>query len=317
MVDAIVPAGLPAGVTSRPATEADIDVIVALMHAVEVDELGGPLTTRVELLADWARPSVDMATDTVLLLEDGRPVGYGEQFRGRSFNCVHPDAVGRGLGAALADWSEAHARASGLPDIGQTVPATATRAVAFLQARGYEMRWESWILKRDLHDEPAPPRAPDGLDIRSLRRPDDDRGLYEVINAAFSDWHDPISAMDFDDWRVSHLEREDADPDVMFVVADGDRLVGAAVCGIEDDEGWIYQLGVLREYRGRGLGGALLQQAFHGFHQRGVPVAALSTDSRTGAKSLYERVGMTVTDTFVRLALPLETLVVDEPAPAG
>ncbi|MFF1718105.1 GNAT family N-acetyltransferase [Streptomyces sviceus] len=60
--------------------------------------------------------------------------------------------------------------------------------------------------------------------------------------------------------------------------------------------GWIRSLGIVRDARGRGLGGPLLRQAFAVFAARGRDAAGLGVDTEnaTGAPSLYARNGMSV-----------------------
>lgn len=312
-VPMLVPGPLPGDVTARGARLDDADGVVAMLHAVEMVTLGAPLSTKVELVADWERPSVDLSRDVMVVEDaDGRIVGSAEQFNGRAFGDVHPDRWGEGIGSALAAWTEAHARAAGLARVGQTIPTTdgAARAQRMLAGRGYVPAWETWILKRPLGEHLPSPALPAGVTLRSLVRPDDDLEVYDVVNTAFNDWPDRDPSMGFEDWRASQLDR-DGDPDLLLVAVRDDRMVGAALCGIEDGEGWVDALAVARSERRRGLGAALLHEAFHRFRDRGLQVAALSTDSRTGARSLYERVGMRVTESFVRMALVLE-----QPRPA-
>jgi mycothiol synthase len=85
-------------------------------------------------------------------------------------------------------------------------------------------------------------------------------------------------------------------------VRDGGELValallGASVLIAEDDLLWVAQLAVVREHRARGLGRALLVHAFGVAWRAGLRHVGLSTDSRTGARGLYEHVGMRVTRT--------------------
>lgn len=295
---------LPAGTTARGATPDDLDAVLAVIVAAERLEHGGPLTTRSDVAGDWVRPSMDLSTDVVLVEEAGDVVAHAEQFRGRAFVHVHPDVRGRGIGTALAAWTEDHARAAGLVQVGQTLVTTAPASLALLEGRGYVPRWESWILRKDLDAEVPRPVLPADVTLRTARSPEDDRALYELIDTAFGDWDDRETSMPFEDWRASFLERAD-DPELVLVLvleAEG-QLVGAALCQVEDGEGWIDQLAVARAYRRRGLGGALLQAAFTRFRDRGMDVVALTTDSRTGARTLYEHVGMVVTETFVRMTL--------------
>jgi ribosomal protein S18 acetylase RimI-like enzyme len=74
--------------------------------------------------------------------------------------------------------------------------------------------------------------------------------------------------------------------DVGFLIARDDR----------EAMGWIRSLGVVREARGRGLGGLLLRQAFAAFAARGRDTVGLGVDTEntTGAPELYARNGMSV-----------------------
>jgi ribosomal protein S18 acetylase RimI-like enzyme len=58
----------------------------------------------------------------------------------------------------------------------------------------------------------------------------------------------------------------------------------------------VYDLGVGRAWRGRGIGEALLRHAFGVFHTRGFRLVGLGVDSQnlTGATRLYERAGMRI-----------------------
>jgi ribosomal protein S18 acetylase RimI-like enzyme len=68
---------------------------------------------------------------------------------------------------------------------------------------------------------------------------------------------------------------------------------------------YIARLAVDGERRGLGLGQALLVDAFAVGREHGATVSELSTDSRTGALGLYEKVGMKVTSTWVNRAVDL------------
>ncbi|MFF1422588.1 GNAT family N-acetyltransferase [Streptomyces sp. NPDC058280] len=77
----------------------------------------------------------------------------------------------------------------------------------------------------------------------------------------------------------------------------GQGLGDAAVLVARDDResmGWIRNVGVVKEARGRGLGGYLLRHAFSAFAGRGRDTVGLGVDTRnaTGALKLYEANGM-------------------------
>ena len=74
----------------------------------------------------------------------------------------------------------------------------------------------------------------------------------------------------------------------------GEEPVGAALCYNYSDEGWVRQIAVLRQWRGRGIALQLLYHIFGEFYRRGVRRVGLVVDSQnaTGATHLYERAGM-------------------------
>jgi ribosomal protein S18 acetylase RimI-like enzyme len=58
--------------------------------------------------------------------------------------------------------------------------------------------------------------------------------------------------------------------------------------------GCVDTLGTLREFRGRGLGRALMLTSFAEFHRRGVRkvILGVDVDNSTGAVELYQSLGM-------------------------
>ncbi|WP_246086951.1 GNAT family N-acetyltransferase [Nocardioides humi] len=70
-------------------------------------------------------------------------------------------------------------------------------------------------------------------------------------------------------------------------------------------ETYVSRLAVVPEQRGRGLAQALLVAAFAAGRERGATSSSLSTDSRTGALGLYERVGMRPDSTWLHRAVAL------------
>ena len=64
--------------------------------------------------------------------------------------------------------------------------------------------------------------------------------------------------------------------------------------GVEDNGGWVKALATLRPYRRRGVGGALLRQAFAVYAAKGRKEAGLGVDlaNPTEAARLYRSVGM-------------------------
>ena len=291
---------LPEGRASRSPTRSDLDAVVSVIAASEEATQGVVDITAEDVRSDWERPSFDLSSDAVVVTDAGRIVAYAEVFFGRAWVHVHPDHRGRGIGAAVLGWTESRARELGSEKVGQTVPDPNARAADLLASNGYRVRWETWVFQKDLDSEPAEPRLPDGITLRMFEEDRDDSATFELIDTAFSDWPDRDPSYSFEDWAASLLRRVDFDPSLTFLVEDDGELVGVALCLVFGDEGWVEQLAVKRSHRGHGLGGALLQTAFREFYRRGLKTGCLSTESRTGARGVYEHVGMTITRSYKR-----------------
>jgi mycothiol synthase len=296
---------LPIGFTARPATMDDVEAVTELIAANEHHHTGTVNVDPDDVRADYGRTSVDLRRDSVLVFEDGRLVAEGLVFNGRYAHCtVHPHLEGRGLGTALLRWSQGVARTQGGSVVGGTVPDENAPARALFLANGYKPVWDSWILEIAHEEEPAEPHLPPGYEIRPFAKGEAE-AVHRVIEDAFSEWKSRPPTP-FDDWRSWALDRPGFEPWMLPVAVSDGEIVGAAyLIHYPDDLGWVQQIAVRSDRRGRGLGRALLQHAFRAFHRRGERRTGLSTDSRTGALTLYEHVGMSVTHSYTHYAKEL------------
>ncbi len=295
---------LPEGFTSRPATMADAEAVAAVIAASEAHHIGVAMVDVDDVLADYAAAE-DLARDSMLVFDGDRLVGEMLVENGRyADGTVHPDAEGRGIGTALLRWSREVARLQGGTAVGGTVPDANVPARELFLANGYEPHWASWILQIRNEAEPAPPTLPAGITIRPLVSGEEET-VHRVIEDAFAEWG-TRPPTPFEQWRAWVVGRPGFEPWMLPVAVDGEQIVGAAfLIHYPNDSGWVQQLAVRADHRGRGLGRALLQHAFGVFHRMGEPVTGLSTDSRTGALTLYEHVGMRVTHPFTHYASEL------------
>jgi mycothiol synthase len=220
---------------------------------------------------------------------------------------VRPDHRRRGIGSSLVDWIEHSARDAGLPSVGQTRSDAEADAAALLTRRGWGPRWTSWLLEFVMgDDEPPAPEVPDGIRLRDYVPGRDDREVHRLIDDAFGEW-EGRGAQSFEQWAGHTIRRETFDPERSPLAVNGDEIVGAAITLVypDDDDGYVHQLAVRRTHRNRGIARALLQQTFLGFHRMGRRSVVLSTESRTGALSMYERVGMRVRRSYTSYARDL------------
>lgn len=303
------PLTLPEGYTARPLTADDARGVFEVMAAQEKHDVGTVEIEEADIVADWQRPGYVVEEHGIGVLHGSELVAYAEHVRNdRGDAAVHPDHRGLGIGTALAGWMQDTARAAGASVVGMPVP-EGSAGDRLLEALGYSVRWSSWLLV--LPDGASVPDrpVPEGYAVREATEAEH-HGAYTVQEDAFLEWSDRPRDT-FEEWQAGTVLRPGFEPWHLRVVVDpaGD-VVGMAflVMAARDGggtEGFIDRLATRGDQRGKGLGQALLVDAFRVASAHGASRSALSTDSRTGALGLYEKVGMVVASNWVNRAIAL------------
>jgi mycothiol synthase len=287
----------PEGFQVRDATRADIQVAADIVRAEE-RSLRGASQWSVGDIADFWRLA-NFAGGSWIVEREGRPVAFAACLeRDDETHCwasVHPDAEGRGVGTWLLQRAERRARevGSSLVQAGSWAENAAARslfdALGFREARHY------YRMRIDLDREPEPPQWPAGVELGAFRR-EDAHAFHQAMQEAFAEeWG--FHALPFEEWRRTRLEIPETDVSLWFIARAGAAIAGVARCEEgREGGGWIGALAVLKPWRRRGIGFALLRHAFHEFHRRGESHVGLGVDAEnpTGALDLYERAGMRV-----------------------
>ena len=277
-----------------------------LVIACDIHEFGAPDFELDDLLTDWNMPGFDLASDALVIEEDSRLAAYAAFIRNDYVDIyVHPDFRDRGFGEQLLEWSERRAVERTPPGeeikLGQVVTSTDVGAQKLLLGRGYEPARTYWRMSMPLEERPPPPAWPEGVHVRTFDQERDTRAVFALVQEAFGD-NERHNAESFEEWQAFMIDRDAFEPGLWFIAESKGEIVGCVLCPNYEDEGWIRQLAVARDWRRRGLGTALLRQAMSEFSRRGRKELGLVVDSwnRTGAKELYERAGMTVAREHVR-----------------
>jgi len=298
---------LPEGHTARPVVPTDLDAVLRVHGDSEVEDSGHLAIEPEDIAGDWARPSMDLARDTVAVLDtEGVLVASAEVSRGGTHRdaAVHPKARGRGIGPYLVAWSEARAAELGAATLGQSVP-EGSSPHRFLEGLRYTVGHTSWVLELPEGREVAPRPLPPGYALETGDTDERERVAYEVIQDAFDEWEGRVREP-FEDWAATTVRRPGAQPWQLRVVEHEGAVVGAAFTILDSQgSGYVHQLAVERSHRGRGLAQALLSDAFARARAEGARRSELSTDSRTGALDLYLKVGMEVTQVWMHLVAAL------------
>lgn len=296
---------LPPSLHTRPLVPSDAEAVFAVAAADEVVALGVASVELADIVADWQRPSFDLATQSLGVFEDDRLVGFAQlTYAERGEAAVHPDCYGQGIGTYLAGWLRRVAHDRGSQIVGMPVPQDSL-ADKLLTGLGYHVRWTSWVL----HLPPGadiPTRAlPAGYAVRAAT-PNEYPAAHTVVEDAFLEWS-RRERESFDDFAAETIHRPGFEPWHFRVVTnpDGAVVAVAVLCLTDDGEIYVNKLATRADQRGRGLAQCLLLDSFAQGRREGATRFGLSTDSRTGALGLYENVGMEVTDVWVHRAIAL------------
>lgn len=96
-------------------------------------------------------------------------------------------------------------------------------------------------------------------------------------------------------WRASFIDSEEFRPELSSVILDGPEPAAFAVIWVQDNVGWITQMGVRPDWRGKGLGEALLSRSLRALASEGLESARLEVATNNpNARALYDRMGFTV-----------------------
>jgi GNAT superfamily N-acetyltransferase len=304
---------LPKSFSLRAVTFPDADAVADVINDCARAEIGVPWTTPAQTRNEWSGPGYDLSADALLADELGEAVGYlqlwcdidpyDELF---SLVFVRHRYWSRGLSAFLLQLGEERAceRIHRAP-VDLRVTHQVSRfahneaAGALFASLDYTYLQTYWMMRIELDSPPPTPPETGGITIRSFDPERDAPATHAALAEAFRD-HRGHDFPSYEQWRHHHIDGEAAqfDPRLWFVAADGEEIVGAAVClptTARDPEcAEVGILGVRQGWRRRGVGTGLLRASFGEFHRRGILRAELGVDSEnpTGATRLYERAGM-------------------------
>jgi mycothiol synthase len=303
-------AALPDGWSTRRPTLDDAAEILALVHASDIAAIGEPDFTLDEVREMLTEPNTEMSRDCWLALdEQGRVVGWAYPRNANGGNRDYADVYTwperggpalRPLLALLMDRMAERAAQFGHDpyEVRSGAIPTEPDLIDALTEAGFVFLKQHARMQMSLAGVPSTaPEPPPGVTVREVRGDDDElRAVHAVIFQAFADT-DHLGA-GYDDWRAQLANESSLSFDEWFVAEADGRVVGAlqsSDSGVDDNEGWVKRLGVLRAYRKRGVGEALLRRAFAVYAGKGRVTAGLGVDMEnpTQAMRLYQAVGMT------------------------
>ena len=291
------------GLAVRPLERDDALAVFELMAASELEAIGEVAIEEADIVSDWQRPSFDLATQSIGVFDGDRLVGYAEVSMGRRADAaVAAEHRGRGIGTALALWTQRISRRDGKGLVGMPTP-DGSPGERLLSSIGYEVLWTSWVLEMPDGKTIEPQPIPAGYSIREAAGEDDYRTAHDVIEDAFLEWSERDRET-YEDFAASIVLRPGFEPWNLRLMTDPSGVVvGTSILQMAGDCGYVSRLAVRRDQRHRGLARALLVDSFAVAREHGATRSELSTDSRTGALGLYEKVGMEVTSVWRHWAI--------------
>lgn len=297
------------GYAVRSATTDDIPALIDLYAACDLADYGEAYPNAPENVREWL---ADAVQTWLVTAPDGAIAGYGSiadqggrHVRLNADIYVHPDYKGRGIATALLALIAARAaeQAELAPAGAQVVlhngmSASNIAAHAINERAGFALVRAFWRMRIDMTEPPPAPAWPAGITVRTFVPSQDDQAVFATVENAFEDhWgYVPMPYTEF----AKKLARPDFDPNLWWLVLEGDAIVGVTLGMVENAAGWINKVAVRRPWRKRGIAMALLCQAFGVYYQRGIMRVELGVDaaSLTGAQRIYEQAGMHVAAEF-------------------
>jgi mycothiol synthase len=300
-------APLPERYRCRRPQHNDVAALARMMRAEEIALMGVSDVSEDELRADWQLPRFSLERDTWLIETlGGRTAGYAWIWDERphvelfaDFN-VDPDdphrrVVSAHLLAQIEARSREHRTEAGGARVLLGIPAGESHSekLDLLAEHGFTETRRFHRMRIDLREGFARPAWPDGIEVREFRRGRDEAAVHQAGQEAFAE-HFRFAPLGLDEWESHVFAHTGLDTGLWIIAWDGAEVAGACLAFDNPDRGYVDDLGVRIPWRGRGLGLALLLEAFARLEARGHTEVVLGVDSEneTGALALYQRAGM-------------------------
>jgi mycothiol synthase len=284
--------------TIRPAVKDDLDATAAMLNEHSRRLHGVDDATPGDLLLYWESPDVDFDQDILVAENSDGIVGYADVglYAGHVWLDVRATDEDSLPELLLAIEKVAAAKK---PDAGLMAYTSEDDEPLrdLLSRSGYEVVRHSYRMRIALGGERAEPEWPEGFTVHAMRE-GEERRVYDAHNASFAGtWM--FEPEPYELWRHWFIEDPAYHPSLWFMAEHGDDVAGIVIARAAESEpglGWVRVLGVLPEYRQRGVAQALLRHTFAEFESRGFDAGGLGVDAQnpTGAVRVYERAGMHV-----------------------
>jgi len=313
--------------TWRPLTPADAQTSADLLNAMETVDKLGEFYLAEDTLQELVDPYLDLARASLAAFDGDVMVGFmkssykpatEEVHQVLVEGGVHPDYRRRGIGTALmaagvAAVKAQHARQH--PTVKLVIVTQKAEhivgAAALFRSQGFAPVFYSQHLVHPLGAAIPDSAVPDGLRVEPWSEHNDEE-FRMIRNEAFKDAG--LAEMPVDNWR-NRMINNAFRPDVSFLLRD---LANGAAAGMLLSKYWegdtlitgvrearFLLIGTLREYRRRGVAGALIGHALRAAADQGFDQVRVSVDYENPVETfgIYEQAGFAPALRHVRWAL--------------
>ena len=266
-----------------------------IMAAQQTIDFGSAMRLE-DLQKHWER--LDLEEDTLLAFADGVLAGYAELLDNDTPFIYLKDKGNVDLAFQFLMLLEQKAvsRSNKTFELSTQISEKNQTLLQLFASNGYHSNLSFITMELNLKTRPISPQWPDGIQVRTFVREQDEQATYKTDEEAGKDkgYHNPLS---YQRWvKRMGLDQESFDAGIWFLACEGEKVVGVALNAYDEDSdtAWVDHLSVLREWRKQGIGKALLLHSFDEFYKRSIKTIKLNVDSKslTNASKLYESVGM-------------------------
>jgi mycothiol synthase len=290
--------------TVRTATINDIPAVIRLIEAAaQYDRTRRPTEGQIQFALTPTNEGNPLNETVLVCNAEGDLLGFlwwdivnGDRVRLDGW--VLPGARRQGVGTALLRGAESQAKIyfkGGFDLAGRGYENIAGFAPLYL-SQGYGEARRFYVMSRHLDNGPISQPAPlPNITFSNFQR-DDLEQLVEADNAIFAD-HWGSTARDLNQWQHEMMIARPHNPGLWIIARQENQIVAECLCHTSTegaaDDGWVSIVGVRREWRGRGLGRAVLAQGLFHLQQAGYKTASLHVDANNDAAvNLYRSLEM-------------------------
>lgn len=251
-----------------------------------------------------------LVTDSLVFLSEAEepiavalvffPPASGDDEVASLLGVVRPDHYEQGLGTAVLSWMEHRVRIAceandSLLSMRMSCDPQNLTRVRLFEQHGFKPVRFSFKMQTPLVSSIAETTIPSELALITWKATWSESARSAFNRAFQGHWGLPTISEEM--WMSRFVGVPQFRPALSWLVMHESEVIGFCVNWLPPDasQGWIEAIGVVPEWRGRGVADAMMTRSLNTFLEHGLTRAALDVDTQnpTGALQLYEKSGFT------------------------